>query len=168
MKINKIIKTEDASTENALNGFSLSFKNEARSAFPHSLRGSQKGYVYTLEVMIAVGIVLVAIALLFNTAQVPQSSNLGLIKRQGYEALEFLEQNETLRALVRNDDASGIENRVKGLVPTTVDIEIDVCTTQCSGDVPENQNVVIVDYYVSGYVDEFLNRKVRMWMWGIF
>lgn len=129
---------------------------------------SSKGYIYTLEVMIAISIILVATVMLFGGAQMPQASSAGLIKKQGYEVLEFLDQKDELRQLVKNGDENELKKRVRNLLTSGITLELDICTTSCSGNVPQNKNIVSVDYYVSGYKESFFSRKVRMWMWGNF
>jgi hypothetical protein len=149
-------------------GAEFAGRNKAKAALPSVAIVGKKGYVYTLEVMIAVAIVLVAIVILFSTAQVPEASSVGLIKKQGYDVLEFLDINDELRPLVKNGDENTLKTRVRTLLTSGITIELDICTVQCSGQVPQNKNIVSVDYYVSGYKDSFFNRKVRMWMWGNF
>ena len=55
-----------------------------------------------LEVVIAVSIILVFIANMFLSAQTPKSSSLELMKRQGYEALEYLDKTGELRYISMN------------------------------------------------------------------
>ncbi len=129
---------------------------------------TSKGYIYTLEVMIAIAIVLIAVVTLFTTAQVPESPPAGLIKKQGYEVLEFLEQKDELRQLVQVGDRNTLKNKVRGLLPPGITIELDICTTSCTGQVPQGKNIISIDYYVAGYKDSFFNKKVKMWMWGNF
>ena len=133
----------------------------------NSVRAS-KGYIYTLEVMIAISIVLVASVMLFSAVQVPETSNLGLIKKQGYEALEFLDQKDELRPLVQTGDEIEMEKRLRQLLEPGITIETDICTVSCSGHLPQNKNIVAVDYYVSGYKNSFFSKKVKLWMWGNF
>jgi hypothetical protein len=139
-----------------------------KKSLMQNTHNNSKGYVYTLEVMLAIAIILIAVVMLFGTVQVPESSNVGLIKRQGYEVLEFLDQKDELRQLVKNGDEINLKKKVRDLLTPGITIELDICTTSCSGQVPQNKNIVSVDYYVSGFRDSFFNKKVRMWMWGNF
>lgn len=164
MKILLSEKDNDCSDKNFLRGKE---KNTGATSvyirMPHS-----KGYVYTLEAMIAIAIIVVAIIMVFSTAQVPETPNIGMIKKQGYEALEFLDQKDGLRQLVQSVDEIALKKDVRALLASGITIELDICTTQCSGQVPQNKNIVVVDYYVAGYKDSFFNKKVKMWMWGNF
>lgn len=127
-----------------------------------------KGYIYTLETMIAISIVLIAATVVFSTANVPETSSLGSIKRQGYNAFEFLDQKDELRLLVKNENELDLKKKIRNLLPAGISIELDICTTACSGNTPQGKNIVSVDYYVSGYKDSFFNKKVKLWMWGNF
>ena len=131
-----------------------------------SANTKKKGYVYTLEVMIAIGIILVAVVFLFNSAQVPDASNVAIIKRQGFEVIEFLDQKDELRDLVRTGDDTALKSKVQQYITVGISMELDICTNQCVGNVPVDKNVVSVDYYVSGSKDAFFNKKVRLWLWG--
>ena len=100
--------------------------------------------------------------------QTPASSGVAIIKRQGYEALEFLDQNDELRHPVLAGNSVHIKNRLKELLPSGISIDVDVCVNVCKATLPDNKQVTSVDYYVSGYQDTFFVRKVRLWMWGSF
>jgi hypothetical protein len=132
------------------------------------MRLSAKGYAYTLEVMIAISMVIVFTVLIFTTVQTPVSANTALVRRQGYEALEFLEQTNELRPLVFANDETSIKNRLRDLLPPAIALEADVCVKVCEGNLPQGKTIVSVEYYVSGYNEIFFTKKVKLWMWGSF
>ena len=128
----------------------------------------KKGYFYTLEAALGITLVLVSIAIILNTAQAPASSGTALIKRHGFEALEFLDQNDELRFFAFTDNKIALKNRLRDLLPPGISLDADICATQCRGALPSGKTVVSVDYYVSGYYDTFFTKKIKLWLWGSF
>jgi type II secretory pathway component PulJ len=121
-----------------------------------------------LEVVIAVSIILVFIANMFLSAQTPKSSSLELMKRQGYEALEYLDKTGELRYLAYSGNEVVLETRLEELLPSSISLDTDICTTSCTAAVPASVPVAAVEYYISGYRDAFLIKKVKLWMWSSF
>lgn len=129
---------------------------------------AKKGYVYTIEAGIAISVIVIAVVLVLNSQQAAQPLSVPLIKQQAYEALEYLDNKGDLKLLIYSEDADEIENRLRALLPPTISIDADVCMTECSGTLPAGQTVISVDYYISGYRDNFGFKKLRVWMWGKF
>ncbi|MBI3190093.1 hypothetical protein HYZ41_00140 [archaeon] len=130
--------------------------------------GNKKGYIYMLEVLIAVSIILVFITNIYLSAQSPKSSTLELIKRQGFEALEYLDKTGELRYFAYSGNEVLLESRLEALLPSSMSVNTDICTTTCTSTVPSSVAVVAVEYYISGYRDTFFAKKVKLWMWGSF
>jgi len=125
-----------------------------------------KGYVYSLEMLIAVSIILVALVLIFREGPKEQQIEVSLLKRYAWESLEYLNYNGSLREYAANDDEGSIENSLSNILPQNVFFELDICKLQCDDtNVPKNETVVTVDYYVSGYRNIFVEKKVKMWVW---
>jgi hypothetical protein len=107
-----------------------------------------------------------ALIFMFKTPPVKPESELSIIKKQGFDSLEYLDFSNELRsaALAGNDT-----HIIKLLSNLTVGgYEIQICS---EGDpclshlVPENQTVMVIDYYQSGYKDFYAPKKVRMFLW---
>ena len=125
-----------------------------------------KGYVYSLEMLIAVSIILVALVLIFREGPKEQQIEVSLLKRYAWESLEYLNYNGSLREYAFNDDEGSLENALANILPQNVLFELDICKLQCDDtNVPKNETVVTVDYYVSGYRNTFVEKKVKMWVW---
>ena len=129
---------------------------------------SRKGYMYTLEALIGVTLILVSIVVMLNISQVPASFSTALIKRQGFEALEFLDQSGELRPTVFAKNKIELKNRLRSLLPPSISFDLDICTVACFANVPQRRTVISVDYYIDGYHDTFSPKKVKLWMWGSF
>ncbi len=125
-----------------------------------------KGYLFTLEVIIAVSLIMVSMVIIFSSTQAPASAKTALIKKQGFEALEYLDQAGELRFLAFSGNEITLEEKLKALLPSSISLETDVCTDVCAGNVPSGTSIITVDYYVSGYRDAFFTKKIKLWMWG--
>ena len=126
----------------------------------------KKGYVYSLEMLIAVSIIIVALVLIFREGPKEQQIEVSMLKRYGWESLEYMNYNGSLREYVANNDGEGLKNTLSDMLPRNVFFELAICKLQCDDtNVPKNKTVVTVDYYVSGYRNNFVEKKVKMWVW---
>ncbi len=128
-------------------------------------RQSSVGYVYTLEVLIAVSIILISLVFVFRNPPTKPELEISLMKRQGFEALDYMMQKNGMRELVQNGNESLLEAGLTESL-TAVQFDIDICNYACAEtNVPANQTAVALDYYVSGYRDSYFGKKVRLWLW---
>lgn len=123
------------------------------------------GYLYSLEVLVAISIILVAMVFIFRDAPQKPEMELDLIKIQGFQLLEYLDNSNELRNIVVNGNEADIESRLV-LLPKSIGSEAEICREYCNQtNVPGNGSVVSVDYYVSGYKDRYVGKKVKVWLW---
>ena len=126
----------------------------------------KKGYVYSVEMLVAISIILVALIFTFQETPKEQEIEVGLLKRYSLEALDYLNYNRSLREFIAEDNETIIEDNLRAALPANFKYEIDVCSLQCDdSNVPKNKTVVVVDYYISGYRSDFLSKKIKMWVW---
>lgn len=125
-----------------------------------------RGFVYTLEVLIAIFIIATAtVSLFLQTPEKPQG-DVSIIKRLGIETLEFMDSRGTLRSYAAAGSSENIENELDSLLPVVIASNATVCSNVCSfTGLPKDRNVIVTDYYISGYRDEYLGKKVRIFMW---
>ena len=125
-----------------------------------------RGYIYTLEVLLSVSIVIITLTYLYRTPPIKPQSEISAMKLQGIQALEYLEKKDDLRQYVIIANETDIRRRINDTIITSIDFEIDTCTLTCnSTGVPENKSVVSMDYYIAGYRGTHNVTKVKMWMW---
>lgn len=126
-----------------------------------------KGYIYIIEVLLAIGIMLSAIIFVFGTStDVPDFSNV-IIGQTGLDALAYLEERGSLRQLVHERKENELENALSPLISDNIGYELEICTMTCDPiNLTGTQTIVSVDYFISGYRDNYVGRKVRLWMWG--
>ncbi|MBI2579541.1 MAG: hypothetical protein HYW27_01430 [Candidatus Aenigmarchaeota archaeon] len=126
----------------------------------------KKGFVYTLEVLVAVGIVVVVAVAVFRSFPEKTQTDIATLKVQGFHALKYLDDTEVIRKYISGNNESVIENELKAILPSTINFEAEICGTSCSSlNVPENKDVVSIDYYVAGYRSEYLERRIKLWLW---
>ncbi|MCX6818940.1 MAG: hypothetical protein NT129_02975 [Candidatus Aenigmarchaeota archaeon] len=128
------------------------FQDEDRR---RNLGFSSKGYIYTLEVMIAISIILISAAFIFGKPPVKPEMELSIIKQQGFNAIEYLDQKDLLRQL---NDAE-LENQLSSLLSSNIKLRVNNNT-----GLP-NQTVIAVDYYISGYKGTYLGKRIRLFLW---
>ncbi len=128
-----------------------------------------KGYVYTLEILLAVTIIFVSMVFLLRTPPPKPDFETSIIKRQAFESLEFLDNAGKLKSQAAADNETKIEQDLAGVIPQIMFYETEVCKKSCSTfNVPGNETVVSADYYVGAYRDTFAGKKVKIWAWKKF
>lgn len=126
----------------------------------------KKGFVYTLEVLVAVGIVVVVAVAIFRSFPEKTQTDLATLKIQGFYALRYLDDTEALRKHIGGNNESVLENEIRTLLSSTVNVETEICGASCSdSNVPDDKDVVSMDYYISGYRSEYLEKRVKLWIW---
>lgn len=113
-----------------------------------------KGYIYTLEVVIAISVIALSMIFIFGSPPVKPELELGLIKHQGFDALEFLDNKGLLRQLNDTD----IEDNLRQLLPGNLQLSLD------DSDLPD-RTIIVVDYYLANYRESYIGRNIRLYLW---
>ena len=125
-----------------------------------------KGYLYTLEVLIAVSIVFAAVFFVYRSPPQKPDAELVVIKQSGFDALKYLDGKGDLGMYASQNNETAIETAVSSIIPRSIGIEAKICYDTCSqAGIPMNQTVIAVDYYVSGYRSTYDAKKVRLYLW---
>lgn len=126
-----------------------------------------RGYLYTLEVLIALSLLFVTLVYIFRFPLSQPVEETGLIARQGFNALYYLDRAENLRYWVYAGDEASIESKLRDILPVNIGFETEICQTSCSTtNVPPDTSLIVVDYYIGNYNNNFVNKKIRLFMWG--
>ncbi|MBI4895832.1 MAG: hypothetical protein HY831_05045 [Candidatus Aenigmarchaeota archaeon] len=122
-----------------------------------------KGVVKMLEVVLAVSILLIGLGFIF----VPKYyKNVDPLKQDGYNALDILYNDGTLRNLAASSDNTRLNSELDPFISYNFKAVFckDICDT-----VSLQKDVIVIDYYVSGYVSDnglISNpKKVRLYLW---
>jgi len=125
-----------------------------------------KGYIYTLEVLVAASLIFVSLMFVFRSSPLKPQLEISLIKQQGFDALKYIDNEGNLKKYVSEADEKELEDELKDILIKTIKFETEICETECSQrNVPGGQAIIIVDYYVSGYRSSYDYKKVRLYMW---
>lgn len=126
----------------------------------------KKGYIYMLEMALAIMLTLVTFLSLFSNQPKKPDIEISLMKQSGFNALDALNKEGVLRELVTNSSERELESRLSELLTKSAKIETEICAEACgSTDVSEKNTVIVVDYYVSSFNEKYLGKRVRLWMW---
>jgi len=141
-------------------------KNKSNSMNPpifHNPSKNFKGVVKILEVVLAASILLIGLGFIF----IPKHyNNVDPLKQEGYNSLDLLYNDGTLRSLVVSSDNTRLNSELDPLISYNFKAVFckDICDT-----VSLQKDVIVIDYYISGYVSDnglILNpKKVRLYLW---
>src|SRR3989338_2505354 len=109
-----------------------------------------RGYIYTLEVFIAVSIMIITLTFLYRTPPQKPQFEISEIKMQGMQALEYLDKKGDLRDQAIISNKTILESRINNTLITSLGFETDTCKFTCDmTDVPANKTIVSIDYYIA-------------------
>lgn len=120
----------------------------------------KKGFLYTLEAMIASLLILSSLLLIYNI-QEPKSEKIPI--ELGYNCLKEMDYKGFLRNYVLNNDVQQINNYLDDCLPKTIDSSISFGEQVT---LPTNVSVVIVDYLIAGEKDTFNPVLINLYMWS--
>ena len=126
--------------------------------------GPMKGYLYTLEVTIAITLMLITFISLFANPPKKPELEISVMKQSGFDALDSLNKEGLLREMVRNSSETELESRLSALLSKSMRLEAEICTLSCPGAISANETVIAIDYYTSAFNGEYVGKRVRLWL----
>lgn len=125
-----------------------------------------KGYLYTLEVLVAISLVFGALFFIYRSPPPKPDFQTSLIKQGGFEAIRYLDERGDLRKYVNQSNETAVEDALESILPKSVGFEVSICGLSCDTEgIPSNRTTIAVDYYVSGYRNIFDPKRVRIYLW---
>ena len=116
-----------------------------------------KGVFHTVETVIVIAMLLIAIAAIFKPLQVDNKS--ASLISTGYAALQYLDYTGVLRPAAVSSDIATIKS---GLRTWLTNFELEICNTSCNGT--SQQGAVALDYFIAGY-QAFQPVRIRLYIW---
>jgi hypothetical protein len=129
-----------------------------------------KGLLFTLESFIAILMIFFIVIFLFqNPPTSPEFSRINY-KLKAYSGLMALEKTGELRKGVVDNNATSIQNKLNPYLPNFLNYTIIIfneTTNTTIKPVLTNENETLsVSYFLSGDIDDFKPREVRVYIWG--
>jgi len=120
-----------------------------------------KGYMYTLEVLIAISIVFISLVFLFRSSPSIPNTDTSLVKTQIYDLLDY--RSDFVREKVSQNDEQAIEQMLKEF-NDALSYKVKICSIgSCTAQLPDNVTITAMDYYVFA---DGNGKKLRIWVWG--
>lgn len=129
-----------------------------------------KGQLYTLEVGIAILMILSFVIFLFLNPPASPEYNIINYKMKAYNGLETLERTGELRRYVTDNNATAINESLDSYIPNLLSRAVVIFneTTNLTTK-PSLSNIsdsISVSYFLAGDFDDYKPRDVRVYMWG--
>ena len=118
-----------------------------------------------LEAVIAILMILTTVVVYFGSKEsFPEfeSTNRGM---RAFHALKVLDQNNKLRLDVIANNTRNIENNLRSLIPSEINLQVFVCQTSCGKPAIQSEKMASVIYLVAGDIDDFKARQIILYMW---
>ena len=126
-----------------------------------------KGISYTLEAIIAVSFLLLALVFFFKPISISDSSEYSY-KKISYDSLKALADGGKLRQYSLNNDADSIEADLGSFISY---LDYDVVIYNRTSNLTEvtsinEKNVISVSYFVAGEAGNYSAKEIRLFVWG--
>lgn len=118
---------------------------------------NKKGLAFTIEAIIAISMLVLAVAGMFTT--LPESK-ISTTKYSAYAALAELDGSGELRQLVESNNATAIADRLE---PWLEDFELEICDPACAG--PSRPGPIAVEWFASGLFS-LEPKRLRVYVYG--
>ena len=129
-----------------------------------------KGQLYTLEVGIAILMILSIIIFLFLNPPASPEYNIINYKMKAYKGLETLERTGELRRYVTDNNATVINESLDPYIPSFLNRAVvifnDTTNLTTKPSLSDINDSISVSYFLAGDFDDYKPRDVRVYMWG--
>jgi hypothetical protein len=128
-----------------------------------------KGSFYTLEATIAAIMMIMTLTLFFQKTPEALELSKSNYKLKFYDALKTTENVGDLRKNALDNNANAIKSELDLYIPSSLDYNVTIYNrTTNTTNIPElsSENVITVDYFLSGRVGNYTARDIRIFIWG--
>ena len=125
-----------------------------------------KAQMKVLEAVISILMVLVVYVLLFSTTVLPPDLETINLQLKAFNSLQTLDQNNELRSLALQNNATAISNKLSSLLPSQINYNVSICSTTCTASVINSTKIFSVNYIISGDYGNFNPKQIIVYMWS--
>jgi len=129
-----------------------------------------KGALYTLEAVIAILMIFFIIVFLFQNPPTSPDYQIVNYKLKVYNALRLLDTTGELNMYAMDSNAGQIRSKLRSFIPVTVNYGVVIFnqTTNITEKLSfgNSSDVISVSYFISGDLDNYQPRDVRVYLWG--
>jgi hypothetical protein len=127
-----------------------------------------KGYLYTLEMLIAVSIIFGSVIMVFSSPVDKPQVELNTIQQSCFGALKYLDEKGDLRKYASQGNESALESSLDSILAKSIGFRSKICQSSCyAPETPANETVIVIEYYISGYRQSYNATKVRLYAWKL-
>ncbi len=124
-----------------------------------------KGYVYTLEVLLAVSVVFLTMVFVFKIPDFSPDTTVIPLKLRGEDVLKNMDSRGILRLVVAEGNEEALRNNITALLSQNIGFDVRICSPACEAPVfPGGKNIVNVRYYISAASGYDIS-SVQLWLW---
>ncbi len=120
-----------------------------------------KGYIQTLEAVIALGIILLAMTMFLTPERIGDRID---FKDNFYGCIKDVDNKGLLRDYVYTGSEKELSNELRDCLPGLIDFTLRIClTNECMGNIPDVPDVESYVYFVASYDKP---KIVKAWLWS--
>lgn len=130
----------------------------------------KKGYIKTLEAVVAIVGILVFIYAIIPDRSIQESKVPPVVKSSQEFIINEISTNEKIRDCVINnplcENSDIIKNAIKNNIPTGFDHAFKICeNTNCLTNTPFDRSVYLTDVFIVSTLENQNPKIVRIWIW---
>jgi hypothetical protein len=125
-----------------------------------------KGFMYTLEAMIAALIILSALVTVYSFSRQQENFGSAAIKEKGYSCIKDMDSRGILRHYALSNDSAGIRGYFQGCLPRTLNFSVSFCAS-CAAGLPGNMTIESVNYLIAGEGATFQPTSISLFLWSL-
>lgn len=123
-----------------------------------------KGFAYSLEALIAIGVILITAITLFGGLGISEPGR-GL-KDLGDRSLKGLDSAGLLREYALSQDSTSVISQLSDIIPVILNYNVSFCRATCTDiATPKDRNVFTSFYYYSGAPGNYTPTEVVLYIW---
>lgn len=127
---------------------------------------NSKGVAQTFESIVAILSMLTVFIIYFSARQTLPDFEIINREMKAFNAMKILVENNDFRQWVLANDTQTLENKMLTIMPSDINYEVFVCTTDCTKPNVTSERMFSVNYIVAGDVKDFRPRQVILYMWS--